>query len=261
MSRVPILRKKDMSEIKKLVQICHSNLKNSSECLHYLKEQRGLSDDIIKKYQLGFFPQNISKLTQYVSNETLRELNIINYSENSPFSEFFYLIFPIFSEYGEAVGIGGRTLVDDAQRSILNLPKYKNSSFKKSEYLFGLNHSRKHILKKNNVFVVEGYFDHMAMDSNGIKNSVAICGTAFSVKHFLKLAKYTNKITFILDSDDGGMKSMERIESKFSNKGIKLRFLKLPKIYKDVDNYFTSGKNSESFIKELKTYSPNLNWS
>ena len=76
------------------------------------------------------------------------------------------------------------------------------------------------------------------MSKNGIKNSVAICGTAFSKKHFLKLARYSDKITFILDSDEAGQKSAERIYNKFINKGIRLRFLKIPDGFKDVDEYF-----------------------
>ena len=73
-----------------------------------------------------------------------------------------------------------------------------------------------------------------------MKNCVAICGTSFSNFHFLKLAKYTDKITFVLDNDDAGNKSMEKIYQKYSNKGIKLRFFKLPNEYKDVDEAFSS---------------------
>jgi DNA primase len=245
------------AELTKLVKICHANLQNSSECLSYLKEKRGLSDDLISKYKIGFFPQNPSKLDKYVSSSTLQKLNIVDYSGSSRFSEFFYLIFPIFSEYGEVIGIGGRTLLDEGHRSTLELPKYKNSSFKKSNYLYGLNNSRPYILKEQNVYVVEGYFDHISSDANGIKNSVAICGTAFSKNHFLKLARYTSKITFILDGDDGGRNSMSRIFTKFSNHGVKLRFFLLPEGCKDVDEYFSKVGKKDSFLNNLESYIPN----
>ena len=244
-------------ELDKLVTICHSNLSKSKDCIDYLHNKRGLSEGIISKYKIGYFPQNVSKLSSHVSSSLLQKLNIIDYSEASRFSEFFYLIFPIHSEYGDVIGIGGRTLLDEAQRSALGLPKYKNSSFKKANYLYGLNNSRPFVLKEQNVYVVEGYFDHISLDKNGIKNSVAICGTAFSKNHMLKLARYTSKITFILDRDDGGENSMKRIYSKYSNHGIKLRFLLLPKQCKDVDEYFAQVGTKDSFLNQLKTYIPN----
>jgi DNA primase len=252
------MSEKDVSvELSRLVDICHTNLQNSSECLEYLKEVRGLSDDIISKYKIGYFPRNVSKLNKHVCPTILQKLNITDYSETSRFSEFFYLIFPILSEYGEVIGIGGRTLLDTNERATLNLPKYKNSSFKKSNYLYGLNQSRSSILKEQNVYVVEGYFDHISSDASGIKNSVAICGTAFSKNHFLKLARYTSKITFVLDRDDGGKNAMKKIYSKFSNHGIKLRFFLLPDGCKDVDDYFSNGGSKNSFLNDLESYIPN----
>jgi DNA primase len=95
------------------------------------------------------------------------------------------------------------------------------------------------------------------MDSAGIKNSVAICGTAFSKNHFLKLARYTNKITFAFDRDDAGIKSMEKVYSKFCNKGIKLRFLMIPEGFKDVDQYFSSGRSKDDFLRESEPFIPN----
>jgi DNA primase len=243
-------------ELNKLINICHSNLKNSKECIDYLYEKRGLNENIVSKYKIGYFPRNASKLNKFISPEVLQKINIIDYSETSRFSEFFYLIFPIYSEYGDPVGIGGRTLLENEQRNILGLPKYKNSSFKKANYLFGLNNSRSNILKEQNVYVVEGYFDHIALDQNGIKNSVAICGTAFSKNHLLKLTRYTSKITFVLDRDDGGKNSMKRIYSKYCNQGIKLRFIMLPENCKDVDEYFANGGDKESFLNKLEDYLP-----
>lgn len=249
-------KQKTSDEINKLISICHSNLKNSNQCLKYLKEKRKVSDRFINKYKLGYFPQNLRVLTQYVSEEILQQLVIMDYNHQSKFADYYYLIFPIFSEYGDAVGIGGRTLLNENERSLMNLPKYENSRYKKSNVLFGLDKSSKSILNKDNVYVVEGHFDVIAMDTAGITNTVAICGTAFSKNHFLKLARYTDKITIILDRDDGGIKSMESIYTKFSNKGLKLHFKLLPEGFKDLDEYFASGKNKESFEKDLELYVP-----
>ena len=244
-------------ELEKLVDICHTNLKNSKKCLKYLVKDRLLTKECIVKNKIGFFPQNPNILTKYVSENLLNKLNILNYSKGSDFSDYFYLVFPIYSEYNEPIGISGRTLLDNSDRGFLGIPKYKNSSYKKANILYGLNHAKKHILNSNNVYVLEGYFDQLSMSRNNILNSVAICGTAFSQNHFLKLARYTDRITFILDSDEAGVKSAQRIYSKYINRGIKLRFLKVPDSYKDIDEYFVdSTKNKHTFAKEFKQIIP-----
>jgi len=245
------------NEISKLIDICHLNLEKSDQCLTYLRKNRRLSLDLINKYKLGFFPQNVGKLTQHVDEEALISTNIISSYKGSEFSNYFYLVIPLIDEYGTSVGISGRALANDEERSYLGIPKYKNSSFKKANYLFGLNFSKEKIINSSNVYVVEGYFDQIAMTQRGIDNCVAICGTAFSQYHFYKLSKYCDKLTFLLDSDEAGQKSAERIYSKFLNKGIKLRFLKIPKPYKDVDEYFAEpSKNKSSFFKEFKQIIP-----
>jgi DNA primase len=240
-----------MSEFEKLINICHANLHNSEQCMSYLKEKRGLNDSSIEKFKIGYFPQNIDKLTKYVSRNILEKANIVNYNGSSKFSDFFYLIFPMYNEYGDAVGINGRALVSDVQRDALNIPKYENSSYKKANILFGLNHARGNILSKNNVFICEGNFDVIQMHKNGINNSVAICGTAFSKNHFIKLSRYANTFTFILDSDSGGEAAISHINKKFINKGINLKFMSLPDGFKDVDEFFKSGKSKRDFFNSL----------
>jgi len=245
--------------LEQLVDICHSNLKNSKACLRYLVKDRGLTKASIKKNRIGFFPQNASVLTKYLSEDLLNSLNILNFSKQSDFSNYFYLVFPIFSEYGDAVGISGRTLMGDGERRLLGIPKYKNSSYKKANILYGLNVAKKSIIDSNNVYVLEGYFDYLSMEKNGFSNSVAICGTAFSQNHFLKLARYTDKITFLLDSDEAGQKSIERIYKKYINKGIKLRFLRVPDAYKDIDEYSANPTNGrDTFYKDFKQIIPEI---
>jgi len=246
-----------MNELNKLVEICHSNINNSEKCREYLYKKRRLSMNLINKYQFGYFPQNIGKLVEHVNEEKLLKNSIINSLKNSDFADYFYLIIPLINEYNETVGISGRTLLDEGERSYLGIPKYKNSSFKKANFLFGLNFAKNQIIESNNVYIVEGYFDQISLSQRGILNSVAICGTAFSQYHFYKLAKYCDKMTFILDSDDAGRKSAQRIYSKFLNKGIRLRFLKVPDGSKDVDEYFSNPKNNKnSFFQDFKQIIP-----
>lgn len=246
------------NELGRLIDICHSNLKNSKKHISYLKS-RGVTQLDISKNRVGYFPQNVSMLSKYVPSDLMVRKNIISMDKSSYFSDYFNLIIPIYSEFGSPIGISGRTLLNDEERSFIGIPKYKNSSYKKSNILFGLNNARSSILSNNNVYVVEGYFDQISLARSNVNNCVAICGTAFSNFHFLNLAKYTDKITFILDNDDAGVKSMERIYHKYSNKGIKIRFLKIPNQYKDIDEMLSCNDfKREDFLSVTKTIVPGI---
>ena len=77
-----------------LASICHSNLKNSKKSMEYLRSDRGISDDIIKLYSIGYFPQNLEKIYDYIPEEFLIKLNISRNRAGSQFSDYFSLIFP-----------------------------------------------------------------------------------------------------------------------------------------------------------------------
>ena len=242
------------AELDKLVKICNANLSNSKECLDYLSA-RGISESIIEKYMIGYFPQNILKLTKYVDFDTLVSANILKLDMSSPYSIYNYLIIPIKNEYGEYEGISGRTLIDDLERSNLGIPKYRNSSYSKKSVLFGMDNSLKNIVSKNKAFVTEGYFDQISLYKNGINNSVAVCGTAFSKNHYLKLTRYCDSIYFIMDSDDAGRIASERIYKKFKEGPAKLFFLRCNDKYKDIDEFFSENTNKD-FFRKYKIYNP-----
>ena len=84
-------------------------------------------------------------------------------------------------------------------------------------------------------------------------------GVSVSKKHFIKLVKYTNQMTFILDSDEAGKRAAEKIYEKFVNHGIKLRFLNIPNGYKDIDEYFFKhSNNKETFEKDFTQFIPGV---
>lgn len=241
----------ESEELGKLVDICNSNIHKTESALEYLSK-RGIDNYIINKYKIGYFPQNLSILSEYVNFDLLKAKNIIRTNGTSDFSEYHSLIFPILNEYREVIGISGRTILDPNTIHTLGIPKYKNSSYKKSKILYGLNFSEKNIVEKGHAFVVEGYMDQISMFKNGIDNSVAICGTAFSKEHYLKLRRYCDKIYFVLDNDDAGYRSSISIHNKFSKYGINLKFLKCKlDSVKDIDEYFQCNSLS-SFKKDFK---------
>jgi DNA primase len=244
-------------ELNKLINICHDNLKKTNIGREYLFDQRNISVDSFLKYKIGFFPRNIRKLTEYVSEDYLKSIGLMDYDGSSQFSNYYSIIFPIYDEYGHPVGIAGRSMLSERERDIIGIPKYKNSKFKKTNYLFGLNFSRRNILLNQNVYVVEGYFDQISMFDSGIYNTVAVCGTGFSKNHFVKLARYTDKVSFFLDGDDSGQKSARSIYNKYVSRGIKLRFIKLPFDYKDAGEYFLDNKKtSDDFYNDIEEIYP-----
>jgi DNA primase len=250
----------ETQELSKLIDICHDNLKKTKIGKEYVLGDRNLSKDAVLKYKIGFFPRSTKKLTEYVSDDFLKSAGLMDYDGSSQFSNYYSITFPIYDDYGTPVGIAGRCMLSDKEREIVGIPKYKNSKFKKANYLFGLNLAREEILKNQNVYVVEGYFDQISMYDAGIKNTVAVCGTGFSKSHFLKLARYTDKVSIFLDGDESGQKSAESIYNKYVNRGLKLRFSKLPSGYKDAGEYFLdSNKTFNDFQKEIESIIP-MEW-
>jgi DNA primase len=247
----------DAIELTKLIDICHDNLKKTKEGRDYVFGERNLSTDAFLKYKIGFFPRNTRKLSEHVSEDFLKNIGLMNYDGTSQFSDYYSIIFPIYDDYGTPIAIAGRCMLNSEERELLSLPKYKNSKFKKTNYLFGLNFARANILLNQNAYVVEGYFDQISMYDAGIKNTVAVCGTLFSKNHFVKLSRYTEKISMFLDGDEAGQKSAESIYNKYVSRGVKLRFLKLPNGYKDAGEYFLdSNKNINDFKNEIQSIIP-----
>lgn len=233
----------------KLVSACHNLLFTDKRVYQYLIS-RGLNADTIKSYRLGAFPEDLRKLFKFVDAEELRKQSIIYQADKSPFHHF-PVVIPICEVNGDAVAIGCRTLLDDAKRDELLIPKYKNSSYSKSSYLFGLNKAHTEIIKKNEVFVVEGYFDVLSAHQNKILNVVATCGTAFSLRQLAILARYTNNITLLFDNDEAGHLSAKRVFDKFQglDTGVNLQLKFTPKGFKDLDEFLFKGQSFEYFKK------------
>jgi replicative DNA helicase/5S rRNA maturation endonuclease (ribonuclease M5) len=183
----------------------------------YIKE-RGISQAIAQKFGLGFD------------------------SESNAIS------IPFLNAYGEVVGISKRFLDGDG-------PKYKNSEesdvFKKSELLYGLNHCRKSINER--IFIVEGYFDVMALHEMGISEVVAYCGQSITDEQVHLLSKYITKHTkiyLIPDNDLTGKKAVSKNIAAFRSR-LKnhIGVIELPQENKDANDLLLSGKK----LDEIKS--------
>lgn len=187
--------------------------------LQYLKEERKLSIDTIKKYELGFAQNSWDLLLNYLSKEKKYPQELIIASglfiprENQTgyYDRFRNrVIFPIFDENDKILGFGGRTLTNEEVKYI-NSPE--TLIFNKGQTLYGFNFAKDEIKKLDYAILTEGYLDVITAQQSGLLNTVATLGTALTPKQVRLLTKYSEskKIYLCLDTDIAGKKAVESI--------------------------------------------------
>ena len=199
-------------------------------------QKRGLSAETVEKFRLGVSPEEWQGLTSFLKEKgapmsAVETLGLVKQKRNSRPEDSHFdlfrdrLMFPIFSATGDVIGFGGRTLQADG------LPKYLNSSdspvFNKSRVLYGIHETGKFIRAEDCAVVVEGYMDAIALYTAGIKNVVAILGTAFTPEHAKVLKRYSPNVIMLLDGDEAGLNGAERslpilLEAGLMSKGFAL---------------------------------------
>lgn len=182
----------------------------STEAKTYLKE-RGLSAQIAKEFVIGFAPPGWDSLVSGLkADKTLQKQLVevgllVEKDDNKIYDRFRHrIMFPIRDGRGRVVAFGGRVLGDDQ-------PKYLNSPetpiFHKSFTLYGLFEMRQSRQSFDNIIVVEGYMDVVALAQFGIRNAVATLGTATTVEHLDLLFRQVNEVVFCFDGDSAGLKA------------------------------------------------------
>ena len=162
--------------------------------LAYFKK-RGLSDETITGFGLGYAPMQSDALYQHLKakgydNELLKETGLVRFDEKRGAYDTFFnrVMFPIMNAAGKVIGFGGRVMGDGT-------PKYLNSSenklFDKRRNLYGLNVAKS--TREKNVIICEGYMDVIALHQAGFKQAVASLGTAFTSEQADLLKKFTQE--------------------------------------------------------------------
>ena len=203
--------------------------------VEYLKG-RGLTGEIARDFGLGFAPPGWDNLLKHLGGDNLQlkamldaGLLVENPDSGKRYDRFRdRVIFPIRDSRGRVIAFGGRVLGDDK-------PKYLNSPetpvFHKGQELYGLFEARKNNRDLDEIMVVEGYMDVIALAQQGIRNAVATLGTATSEEHIKRLFRLVPNILFCFDGDQAGRNAAWRaLESALPNlqDGRKVRFLFLP---------------------------------
>jgi DNA primase len=208
----------------------------------YLKK-RQMTPQVTDRFCLGYAPGGWRNLVKHFSAkglplETVEKAGLIIPKRAGYYDRFRdRIIFPIVDIHERVVGFGGRSLDE-------SLPKYLNSpetpAYHKSRTLYGLHAAKQTCRQTGSAFVVEGYFDLLALNCHGINNVVATLGTALSREHIRILKGYAGQVTLVFDSDEAGMKAAERSLPLFEEEKVDARIMRLPE-----------GEDPDSYVLEM----------
>ena len=181
---------------------------------YFLK--RGLTDETIKKFHLGFAPDSFDKLKNNLINKGFERKDLIESSvvnqrsiaDKNVYDRFRNrIIFPIFDHQDNPVGFSGR-IIGDGEPKYLNSPE--TPAYNKSLILYGLNWAKESIKKEDFAIFVEGYMDVIAISQAGNENVTATCGTAVTPQQLKLIKRFTKNIAFAFDQDSAGLEATFR---------------------------------------------------
>ena len=228
------------------------NTKEAEDALKYLLD-RGLSEDVIKHFNLGYAPRdNNIALNFFNSNkinlDLMVEAGLLGKNDNGDYYDVFKdrVMFPIKNNQNQVVAFSGRTMSSDK-----SVPKYYNTHetkiFEKRTVLYNYSDARSFIAKENEVILCEGYMDVIKAHQNGMKNTVALMGTNIDNNKLKELLSLVKKITLSLDNDEAGSKAQIEIGNRIIQTTDNVYKLK-----------FSGAKDLDEFLTEKNTKNPDF---
>lgn len=210
----------------------------------YWKEKRGLSDAAIRRFGLGYAPEDFVGLLHYLrrrgfTEPELEASGLVKRSAKGNLYDIFRhrVMVPIIDVRGNIIAFGGRVL-DDSKPKYINSPE--TMVYKKSKTLFALNVAKKSPSKR--YILCEGYMDVISMHEAGFDTAVCACGTALTPDQVKLLSEYADEAVLSYDSDEAGQKATERSLALFADSPVKVTVLSIPGA-KDPDEFIrTYGK-------------------
>mgnify|MGYP000996363216 FL=1 len=237
------------------VQQLHETDQGKAIGLSYFKE-RGFTDETIKKFHLGYSPEQSSAFADYAlassySEQSLESSGISMRNERGWYDRFRgRVMFPIHSISGRVLGFGGRILQSNAKAAkYLNSPE--NPIYHKSKVLYGLFQAKQEIVKRDEALLVEGYTDVLSFYQNGVQNVVSSSGTALTEGQIAMLKRYTPNITLLYDGDAAGIRASFRGLDMMLEQGVNVRVVPFPE-GEDPDS-FAQAHSTEELEKYIKS--------
>ena len=221
-----------------------------AHALSYLKD-RGLSDEMIHSFGLGYSNKYSNDLYQYLKSKGYRDelivkAGLVTVDERYGASDKFWnrVMFPIMDSNSRVIGFGGRVM-GDAKPKYLNSPE--TMIFDKSRNLYGLNRARSS--RKPYFLLCEGYMDVISLHQAGFSNAVASLGTALTPGHASLIKRYVKEVYLTYDSDEAGTKAALRAMPILKDVGITARIIRMEP-YKDPDE-FIKNLGAEAFEERI----------
>lgn len=254
--------KKQMYEIHRLAaNFYYLHLKKSKPVLDYLKSRK-IETQTIREFALGYAPPGWDTLYRYLTkqgfkNDELISAGVCVKGKTNVYDRFRdRLMFPIVDLSNRVVGFGGRAVSSDSRG-----PKYLNTSesliFRKGGLLYNLNRARKHI-DQEQLILVEGYMDVIALNQAGIKNAVAALGTAFTAEHGKLMSRYAKEVVLSFDGDDAGQKATYKAVEILNRQDIPNRVVQYG--HKDDPDSFINTKGVNAYKEKLNDAKPGFEY-
>lgn len=219
----------------KSTEVYHHILMNTElgqKALDYLHD-RGLTDETIKYYQIGFAPNNnvINRflVEQKFEYQDMRKSGLFLEDDEGKLRDRFFnrIMFPIKNEFGSIIGFSGRVLnKEDSTAKYLNSPE--TDIFNKRDVLFNLSNAKAAIRKNDAVILFEGFMDVISAYQSGIENGIASMGTSLTNDQIKVINRHCSSVYVCYDGDAAGQNAINRALSLLGNSNLTLRVIQMP---------------------------------
>jgi len=186
-----------LQQLLSFINECHKNLTNNKDneiktAINYLHDRK-LTDETIAFHKIGYCHENFD-----IPLEIRKYGKTLDAKCDYSYRICGKIIVPIFSEFGNPVGLATRTPLFGKEHKWWNLPK----PFHKGNHLYLMDKSRQSVFKENKIYIVEGYMDALSLYQNGIKNIGCLMGTALTIRKIGLIARYCDNVCLCLDKDE-----------------------------------------------------------
>ena len=212
-------------------KIYQKNISTNSAIKEYLVN-RGLKETIISEFQIGYsdkYYDQVLKLMQKeeFSSKAMKQSGLFVETKKGYIDRFRQrIMFPIHNHTGNVAGFGGRATSPDEKAKYMNSPE--TPIYIKSKLLYGLWKTKQDIINEKNKIIVEVYMDFLKLYQSGIRNVVAVSGTAFTDQHAIQIKRLCNNVFLLYDGDDAGKKAAIRAGYLSLKFGLETNVVEIP---------------------------------